>query len=86
MKLMQMMTSAQTLDSMPTDRPERMVVAGPVLVDLTISLTGAFAGRGEVGGQRVEDHGQADADRGQHGQPPVVRVVDGQDEGPEDRC
>ena len=42
MKLTQMMTTAQTLDSMPTDRPDRMVVAGPVLVDLTISLTGAF--------------------------------------------
>ena len=39
-----MTTSAHTLDSMPTDRPERMVVAGPVLVDLTISLTGAALG------------------------------------------
>ncbi len=41
MKLMTMTTSAQTLDSIPIERPERMVVAGPVLVESTISLTGA---------------------------------------------
>ena len=63
MKLMTITTSAQTLDSMPTDRPERIVVAGPVRVDLTISLTGGLLGRGEVRGQRVEGHRQAHADR-----------------------
>ena len=40
MKLMTMTTRAHTLDSMPTESPERIVVAGPVLVALTISLTG----------------------------------------------
>jgi len=38
---MLMTSSAHTDDSMPTERPERMVVAGPVRVDLTISFTGA---------------------------------------------
>src|SRR5512136_771743 len=41
-KLITMTISAHTLDSMPTDRPERIVVAGPVSVDSTISLTGGF--------------------------------------------
>ena len=41
-KLITMTISAHTLDSIPTDRPERMVVAGPVSVDSTISLTGGF--------------------------------------------
>ena len=31
MKLTAMTATAETLDSMPTDRPDRMVVAGPVL-------------------------------------------------------
>ena len=35
-------SSAQTLDSMPTARPERMVVAGPVSVESTISRTGLW--------------------------------------------
>ncbi len=42
MKLMAITSNAQTLDSIPTERPESMVVAGPVLVEATISLTGAF--------------------------------------------
>src|SRR5512139_4116384 len=41
-KLITMTISAHTLDSIPTDRPERIVVAGPVSVDSTISLTGGF--------------------------------------------
>ena len=42
MKEITMTTRAQTLDSMPTDKPERMVVAGPVLVEVTISFTGGL--------------------------------------------
>ncbi len=42
MKLRTMTTRAQTVDSMPTESPERMVVADPVLVALTMSLTGFF--------------------------------------------
>src|SRR5512139_2589749 len=41
-KLITMTISAHTLDSIPTDKPERIVVAGPVSVDSTISLTGGF--------------------------------------------
>src|SRR4030042_3185434 len=37
---MAMTTRAQTLDSIPTDNPERIVVAGPPRVESTISLTG----------------------------------------------
>ena len=41
-KLITITSNAHTLDSMPTDKPERMVVAGQVSVDSTISLTGGF--------------------------------------------
>ncbi len=47
-------------------------------------LDRGLAGGREVGGQGVEGHGQADADGGQHGQLPVVGVVYGHDEGPQD--
>ena len=40
-----MTMAGQTLDSMPTDRPDRMTVAGPVLVDLAMSFTGCVACR-----------------------------------------
>src|SRR5512136_1610950 len=42
MKLSAITQSAQTLDSIPTDSPDRIEVAAPVVVALTISLTGAF--------------------------------------------
>src|SRR5512139_3059173 len=41
-KLVAITISAHTLDSIPTDKPDRIVVAGPVSVDSTISLTGGF--------------------------------------------
>ena len=37
-----MMRIAQTVDSSPTENPDRIVVAGPVCVDSAISCTGLY--------------------------------------------
>jgi hypothetical protein len=38
----QMIRIDQTVDSSPTEKPERIVVAGPVCVDSAISWTGLY--------------------------------------------
>ncbi len=76
MKLMAITTSAQTLDSMPTERPERMVVAGTGVGGFDDFLDRGFLGGSEVGSEWIESNCQTHTDGGQSRQAPIMSIED----------